>query len=166
MTPYNKPSACVSRRAGLPLLWSLWIAVGVQLAAVVAEDRDGTPITDLRLPLEYDETGALRSQLFAGDAWVPPQGAIEAKDVRVEMYDADGEVETEIRAANCRFDRETRLAESDGFVELIRADVRIAGTGFELNDQEQWIQLKSNCRVELERGIQASRRALQRRQAE
>jgi hypothetical protein len=135
------------------------VCLGALLAVVGRPAGSGAqdemaPIEDLRLPLEYFENGKIKSQLRAGSAIVPPNGPIEAKDVRAEFYDQSGELESVVTAESCRYSREDGTVWSDtGKVRLERPDIVISGLGFQWKLEEQRIRLLQDVRVELTKNI-------------
>lgn len=116
-------------------------------------DDDAMPITDLRLPLEYYEDGTIKSQLRAASAKVSAKGYIEASNIIVEFYSEQGNIELLIKADDCRWSREDRIATSESNVRLEREGVVITGTGFEWNVEEQCVKILDNVKVILKRGI-------------
>lgn len=107
------------------------------------------PIKDLRLPLERDDEGKIKTQLVAAQARVPPEGEIEAKKVRLEFYKDDA-VDALMVTDECRYDRTAGTARSESPVRIEKAGILITGKGFECNVKDQKVQILSNVRVVLD----------------
>jgi hypothetical protein len=116
---------------------------------------DEMPISELRVPLEYNDDGTIRSQLFAGAA-DPAGGDMDARDIRVEFYASDGSVEMLIQADACRYSREEGKVSSDSNVRLEESGLLVTGTGFEWEAEKQIIKILADAKVVLRRGTKRS----------
>lgn len=137
-------------------------STGVAAAAEALEDASGiaggaseSPIQELRLPLEFYDNGALKSQLTAAFANVPETGAIDASDVRFEMFEPDGVTNLVVTAEECRFDRDAGLATSQTRVTLRKRDVAISGVGLEWELTNEVIRLRDDVKVVMQRTLKA-----------
>ena len=131
--------------------WTSAALAGAVLASALPASAgdDAMPIKDLRLPLERYDDGKIKTQLVAGQARVPAQGDIEAKEVRVEFY-KDEAVDALMLAEDCRYNRTEGTARSGSQVRIEREGVVITGTGFECNIKDQTVKILSDVRVVLD----------------
>jgi hypothetical protein len=120
-----------------------------------SETADEMQITKLRVPLEYNPDGSIKSQLFA-EAADPSDGNIVARDVRVEFYGNDGKVEMLIQAGACHYSREEGMVSSESDVRLEESGIVVTGTGFEWESERQIIRILENARVVLKKGMEKS----------
>ncbi len=141
---------CPRRRT---LVCSLIIACGV-LAAGIAQ----VPMEDLRIPLEHYSSGALKAELIAKKAEVPPDGRIVAYGLTMRSLYEDGSLEMEIQAEDCECDRVEQVAQSTNHVTLIRGDIRLDGDGFVWQGNEEKITILRNARVSFPSSIVKSER--------
>ena len=133
----------------------LWISVvlgGMILAGAqrAPGDDDSMPIKNLRLPLDRDENGKIRTQLVAEQASVPSEGPVVAKKVRLEFYKA-GEIEGVVTADDCQYDRAGETAASESHVRIERGGVTITGRAFECNMKDQTMKILHDVKVVLDR---------------
>ena len=111
-------------------------------------------ITQLDLPLEHHPDGSIKTHLVAERAQT--KGALmEINGMKVEITTPAGVVETVIEADNCNFDRDQNLAQSDGPITLTHPDLKMTGTGFRWSAADERIEVLSNVRVELKKGLDA-----------
>lgn len=138
---------------------ALWTRSGLAIMAgclilspgMLLFGEDGAmPIKDLRLPLERNEDGKIKTQLVAAQARVPPEGDVEAKKVRVEFY-KDENIDTLMTTDECRYDRAKGKATSESKVRIERENLVITGTGFECSMQDQIVKILSDVKVVLDR---------------
>lgn len=123
-------------------------------AGVLAQAQDGAlPIENLRLPLEHYPSGIVKREIIAGVARVPPKGAIQAERVRVVSYDEAGQVDMELLADACVYDREKGTAGSVGPVRVSGHGFAIMGIGFEWDAETQLVKILSRARVEFSRDV-------------
>jgi hypothetical protein len=122
-----------------------------------AQEGEAMPMENLRLPVQHYEDGRVKVQIKAEKAMVPLKGIIHATRAVVEMFDEQGNVETVITADTCTFDRDKGIATSDSDVRLERADIVIAGKGFEWRADTQVVKILENARVTFNRNIYAKR---------
>jgi len=111
------------------------------------------PITELRLRLESYENGDVKTELSAEFAEVPDEGAIEAQQVRAQMYDTNGHVTAALEAEACIYDREQKRAFSDSRVKLEQDQVTITGRGFEWRMEDQTVRILHDVRVVSKRSL-------------
>jgi hypothetical protein len=104
--------------------------------------------SNVRLPLDYDEAGRIRSQLFAGSA-SRSEGAVIATDVRVEFYGPLGETEMTMQAGECRYRPEEQKLISSSRVVFERGASRITGEGLEWKGKEKRVTILSNVHMTL-----------------
>lgn len=126
------------------------LALAIVLATVAGRSacaQEVMPIEDLRLPLEHYDDGTLKAQLVAGWAKVPPRGAVEATDVRVELYNRDGSLSGTMQVEHCRYDRDTRRVTSDSKVRLERDSVVITGIGMEWDAEQETVRIRRDPKV-------------------
>jgi len=135
------------------LVLMVLLCCALPLCGVLLGDEKVTPIEDLRLPLEHYEDGRIKTQLIAGLAKVPPQGDIEASDVRVEFYRENGDSEARMFVEECRYMRTAGMVTSESNVRMEREDIVITGTGLEWNAKEQIVKILDNAKVVLKRAI-------------
>ena len=128
--------------------------VAVLLGAGQAQtEYESRPIEGLRLPLEHYEDGKVKTELKAGAAFVPAEGDIQAENVTVEFFDAEGVRATLIRTDSCRYRRREGVVTSESKVRLERPGVVIRGTGFEWRIENQVVKILKNARVEFNRSV-------------
>jgi hypothetical protein len=119
-------------------------------SALLLGEDEVMPIKGLRLPLERGEDGKIKSQLLAAFARVPPEGPIEAKEVRVEFF-KDDKVDTLMLADECQYDRAEGTAKSEKKVRIEREGAVITGTGFECSVKDQSVKILHEVKVVLDR---------------
>ena len=122
-------------------------------AAPVSSTEGLAPVEELKVVLEYYDTGEVKSQLVAGKARVQAQGPIDASDVRVEFYDRKGAVTLRLDAADCLYDRDAKIARSSLPVRLEHPRLEISGTGFEWNVGEQVVKIQKDSKVVFKGGL-------------
>jgi hypothetical protein len=125
----------------------------VENAQIAQGAASALPIEELRLPLEFYESGELKSQLTAAFADVPEVGDINATAVRFEMFDPDGATNLTVLVEDCRFSRVAGLATSDTQVSLRRKDIAISAKGLEWELTNEVIRLRSDVEVVLQRTL-------------
>ncbi len=127
------------------------VALAVSIAADNGEMGEGTG-RNVRLPLEFDDEGNLRSQLFAG-SMSAEDGLIKATDVKVEFYGPGGGVQMVMEAGECVFDKPAGRLDSESNVVFRRGDSVITGKGLEWESGKKTVKILSNVRVELSHGF-------------
>jgi hypothetical protein len=105
---------------------------------------------DLRLPLEYYENGTIKSQLFAKAA-EPGEHAIEARELRVEFYDRNGQIEMRVLADDCAYDRKHGRIETRSAVRMDAQGVTITGKGLNWTVDRKCVEILSEVKVVLAR---------------
>jgi hypothetical protein len=141
--------------------WTFYSAAVLSAACVVPvfsgeEKAEIVPgiITQLDLPLEHYPDGSIKTHLVADRAQA--KGSVmEINGLTVEITKPTGEVETVIEADTCNFDKEQNLAQSDGPISLTHPDLKVTGVGFRWSSKDERIEVLSNVRVELRKGLDA-----------
>jgi hypothetical protein len=118
------------------------------------------PIRDLRLPLEQYEDGAVKTQLRAGGAEVPPRGHVHGRDVLLEMFDPGGGTNVAVWAETCRYSRRYQTAGSDGPVRVEARGLKVTGRGFVWESGQERVIIKQDVRVVLQRDLAKTKGAL------
>ena len=109
------------------------------------------PVKNLRLPMEHYESGAVKTQLKAGFALVPPKGMIVASNVVMHMFFEDGSTNVLMVAENCNYDREKQSANSEGKIKIVRDNIIITGKGFEWYSERERVKILSGAKIVLTR---------------
>ena len=108
------------------------LLAAVPVFAAVGEKTDTPPVavevTGFRVP-DYDERGNLRALLFAEHARMLPDGEVEIRNLRIDLY-REGKVVMTLYAPRCFFDPKSRTAHSDGRVLAESEWMRVTGLGF------------------------------------
>lgn len=123
------------------------LCVAACLPSLVQGQGTGAPIRNLRIPLEHYEDGKVRTQITAGTATMGENGSVTASDVKIEMYDRAGGLESSAEAGDCFVDREKESVVSTNTVRVTQKGVSITGTGFEWHAGEQSFKIHSRARV-------------------
>ncbi len=108
-------------------------------------------IENFRVPVEKHENGQVKTMLHAKRAAMRGVGVIEAEQVRIEMYGADGTLETVITAESATVDQRRGRGTGRGPVRLERKDVTISGVGLTWISSENSVRIESEAMVELDR---------------
>jgi hypothetical protein len=131
------------------------IVAGLAFASIfvtaIVADEMAMPVKNLRLPMEYYESGAIKTQLKAGFALVPPKGMIVASNVVMEMFFEDGSTNVLMTAENCEYDREKQTAGSKDKIKIIRDNVVLTGKGFEWYSERERVKILSDAKIVLTR---------------
>ncbi|MCK5528374.1 MAG: hypothetical protein KAI74_01710 [Kiritimatiellae bacterium] len=135
------------------------IVMSILTHLLIAEEM-ATPVKNLRLPMEYYEGGAVKTQLKAGFALVPPKGIIIASNVVMEMFFEDGSTNVVMTAESCRYDRAKEMASSAGKVKIVRDDVILTGKGFEWFSDRERVKILSEAKIVLRRKAGKSKGSL------
>ncbi len=128
------------------------VALVVSIGADNGKMEEGTG-RNVRLPLEFDDEGKLRSQLFAG-SMSAEKGLVKAEDVKVEFYGPVGEVQMVMKAEECIFDRSKGRLVSESRVVFRRGNSVITGRGLEWERGKKTVKIVSDVRVELSGGLE------------
>ncbi len=139
----------------LPPLFVTVVALTVSIAAGDLETGGGTG-RNVRLPLEFDDKGNLRSQLFAG-SMSTKDGLIKATDVKVEFYGPAGSVQMVMQVGECLFDKAKGKLDSKSDVFFRRGNSVITGTGLKWERGEKTVKILSDVRVQLAGGFEGFR---------
>lgn len=108
-------------------------------------------IERLRVPIEYHPNGRIRTQILAGQAIVAETGAIDAENVRIEMFTDEGALEATVDASSCHMDRDKQNITSTGNIIFKRGNIEILGVGFQWNADEESFKIHNQARVVFER---------------
>jgi LPS export ABC transporter protein LptC len=111
------------------------------------------PIQNLRIPLEFYQSGKVKTELTAGLAKIPPKGDIEATDVKLEFLDPQGNVEGRMVADDCHYDKTNGVAKSESNVKMEKQGTVITGKGFVWNSKDEKITILSNVKVILKKDM-------------
>ena len=118
-------------------------AMSAVMIAVLAQE----PMEDLRVPLEHYASGALKTELFAARAEVPPDGNIVASGVILKTFTEAGELEMQIDAADCVYDQSAQVASSSNRVSLKRGNITLSGDGFTWVGAEDTLTILKDARL-------------------
>ena len=126
------------------------VFTSILVSLLVAEEM-AMPVKNLRLPMEHYESGAVKTQLKAGFALVPPKGVIVASNVVMHMFFEDGSTNVLMTAESCNYDREKQSAESEGKIKIVRDNIVITGKGFEWYSERERVKITSDAKIVLTR---------------
>ncbi len=129
---------------GIALLTFLTVSVHV-LA------RDLLPIENVRIPLARHPDGSIHRQLHAGSATMPEKGPILAKDVRVETFTPEGELEMVVEAVDCKYLRRGGKVTSTNAIKANARGIVLTGKGFKWNIKSEQLRIQENVRMEFNR---------------
>jgi len=129
------------KRAGIV---SFMVVLALSGGDGLAQDA---PLGGLRVPLEIHENGQVKTQIKAEKAAVSPDGAIEATEVRIEMFTEEGELELLVEAESCSVDGGKERVTSDGRVRFEREGLEISGRGFEWQAGSQIFKILNEAKV-------------------
>lgn len=129
---------------GLTFLLALTV-----LPLMAEAEKMAMPVKNLRLPMEYYESGAVKTELKAGLALVPPKGMIVASNVVIRMFFEDGSTNVLMTAENCEYDREKQSATSDGKIKIVKDNIVITGKGFEWSSERERVKILSAAKIVL-----------------
>lgn len=140
-----------------------WVALGLCLLMGMLHPAWGQdseiamPVKDMRLPLEHWPSGAVKTQLTAGQALVPPQGMIMASNVVLKMFFEDGASNVTVTAASCLYDREKQTAESEDHIKIEREGAVLTGVGFEWSADRERVKIRTKARITFARDLGRTR---------
>ena len=136
----------------------LLVAV-VLLAAGPSAGRDRNPPAEgARIPIDWYESGQIKTQLWAEQATATGGGQMNGTGVRVEFYTPAGELEARLLADDCKYDNKKGTASSKSHVYYDRPDVTITGTGFTWKRNETTITILRDAKVVLKAPMMLSTR--------
>lgn len=118
------------------------------LASAVQAQMAGMEISSFRVP-EYDEKGAMTSQLFGERAEVGEGGEVNITGLRMEFY-KDGKTAMTVASPYCLYNQKTREARSDAPVSADMEKVRVRGKGFFLKPGESTVRVLDSSQVIIE----------------
>lgn len=108
-------------------------------------------VENFRVPLEKHANGRVKTLLHARRAGMRPEGAIAAEQLRIELYDAGGNLTGVLRAEDAVVDQARRSGAGQGPVRLERQGLVISGIGLTWTGAENLVRIESEAVVELER---------------
>lgn len=117
------------------------------LAAAGSGSAQDAPIRNLRVPLEHHPDGRVKTQIVAETAIIGADGSIKATNIKVEMYNEDGQVAGMAQAGDCVVDRERGTVTSDSRVQFTQRGLSVAGMGFEWNAETRSFMIHDQARV-------------------
>lgn len=118
------------------------------LASAVQAQMAGMEISSFRVP-EYDEKGAMTSQLFGERAEVGEGGEVNITGLRIEFY-KDGKTAMTVASPYCFYNQKTREARSDAPVSADMEKVRVRGKGFLLKPGDSTVRVLDSSQVTVE----------------
>jgi hypothetical protein len=122
---------------------------GAVLWLATAAGQEAGPARGLRIPLKFYEDGRVRMQFTAGAAEVKADGSVKAVDAVVEVYDAEGRVESRLWAETCLLNQAAGRATSDTKVKLERPGMVVAGRGMEWDSETETVVILERVSVRL-----------------
>jgi len=141
-------------RAGCMLAFLLVLSLAV-VSGQTNTDNIGVSgtVAGLRIALGYHENGQIKSQLRAEKATIQENGPIYATNITSEFFTVDGVLDVVMKAEDCVYDKQAKLAKSENNVSVDKKGISITGKGFEWDSKEQVIRVLSNVKVVFNRGI-------------
>lgn len=118
------------------------------LASAVQAQMAGMEISSFRVP-EYDEKGAMTSQLFGERAEVGEGGEVNITGLRIEFY-KDGKTAVTVAAPYCFYNQKTKEAHSDAPVAADMERISVRGKGFFLKPGDSAVRVLDDSRVTIE----------------
>lgn len=119
----------------------------------------GTEISGFRFP-DYDDEGQLRAQLYCEYAKVLSRAEVEITNLRIDMY-REGEVVMTVFSPHCFFNRDTRVARSQGRVLIESGLMTIVGRGFRWSAQAGRFEILHDSKVLVKQAAQAEIKELE-----
>ena len=132
------------------------VLIMMPLMVEAEEEEMAMPVKNLRLPMEHYDSGAVKTELKAGFALVPPNGMIVASNVMMRMFFEDGSTNVLMTAESCNYDRKKQSANSEGEIKIIRDNVVITGKGFEWYSERERVKILSDAKIVLTRKDEGS----------
>lgn len=132
-----------------------WIAVALLALAMpplsggVYAGGEIQTIRGFEMP-EFDRDNRLRSRLMGELARIMPSGQVDIEKMRIDFYDDNREVEMQVTAETCLYDRQSRNAESDTRVRIARQNMIITGKGFIWNADDGLFEIHEDAKVVIE----------------
>ena len=129
--------------------WAVLLALIAVSAHVLAQEL--LPMENVRIPLARYPDGSIHRQLHAGSAAMPERGPILAKDVRVETFTPEGELEMVVEAVDCKYLRREGKVASTQAIKANARGIVLTGKGFKWNIKNERLRILKNVRVEFNR---------------
>lgn len=120
----------------------------VLTATAVQAQMTGMEISSFRVP-EYDEKGAMTSQLFGDRAEVGEGGEVNITGLRIEFY-KDGKTAMTVTSPYCFYNQKTREAHSDAPVAADMERLHVRGQGFFLKPGDRTVRILNSSQVTIE----------------
>ena len=118
------------------------------LVSAVQAQMAGMEISSFRVP-EYDEKGAMTSQLFGERAEIGEDGLVNITGLRIEFY-KEGKTAVTVAAPYCFYNQKTKEAHSDAPVAADMERVSVRGKGFFLKPGDSAVRILDDSRVTIE----------------
>ena len=121
------------------LPFELSCCAGLVLARVVTSTglEERLPIEDLRVPLEYDSEGLVRTEFLADSAVIVAGEDLVASNATVKFYGADGLLEMSVEAEECDCSKDSQRVSSQSRVRIVKGDVVIGSSWLVLLSTKQ-----------------------------
>lgn len=130
--------------------------IAARPAAKAAELPEGPlPISKLRMPIEFYESGAVKSQIEADFADIPDEGEVKASNVLAQTFAPDGTVRVSLALENCVVDRGSNIVSSEAGIRLDRDDLVITGRGFEWRMDDEVVEIKNEAKVVMRHSLRS-----------
>lgn len=110
-------------------------------------------VDGLRIALGYHDNGQVKSQLKAEKAVIQENGPIYATNITSEFFTVEGVLDVVMKAEDCVYDKQAKLAKSDKYVSVDKKGIRITGKGFEWDSNEQMIRILNDVKVVFNKGM-------------
>ena len=143
--------SCVANKLG-KVRWIALVALSMAmpfLSGVAYADGEIQTIRGFEMP-EFDRDNRLRSRLMGELARIMPSGQVDIEKMRIDFYDDNREVEMQVTAETCLYDRESRNAESDTHVRIARQNMIITGKGFIWKADDGLFEIHEDAKVVIE----------------
>ncbi len=114
-----------------------------------ADDLLGQAIKGFRYPV-YDDKGQLKMEIAGDKAQVLPKDLIKIFSLKMTFYE-EGKMVMQVTTPLCFYDRARQTAASTTQVCVTRAEIKITGRGFDLNEKDGRIRINKDTRVVLQK---------------
>jgi lipopolysaccharide export system protein LptA len=123
------------------------IAAGILLltGSVCAQQDLNMEVKGFRVP-NYDDKGAMTSQLFGDRAEMEGGGEVKITGMRIEFY-KEGKTAVTVTSPYCFYNQKTREAHSDAPVATDMERLTMTGRGFRLEPSSRTVQVLADSRV-------------------
>jgi len=105
----------------------------------------GQTVSGFRYP-DYDPEGVLRSLVQGEEAHVLSETKVEITTLRIDIFKGTN-VETRVTSPFCLFNPETRSAQSESSLRIVRENLTITGEGFSWDTEAQRFIIEKQARV-------------------